>query len=295
MTPRPLLLSLFCLSLFACSPDIEDDNARELIRQARALSSSEVRSDQEQALTLLDSLHRNYSDEIALRKEALNLSRQIKLRMSENDLATFREAYSQDSILLIRMDPLFVRSKHPGMPKDETVMRYKGYKPEDRPGVLFLDLFLTHDASLRIVAGTSGKSLPTFTSLKVYHPESGAYEVSDTIPTSDQGRNYTFAVNGEKRRRLTLSPEGAERIAAFVALHSPDSEVTNLRLSLQNNGNPISTYTLTPSQISTIKETYRFYAAYIEMKTLEEKIRRHMLYRRHVEESVHNEATGTEE
>lgn len=281
MTLRTLSLLLStAFLLVSCSDDGSNKDAEALLSEARTLSTSDNRADQERAVFLFDSLHKAYPTEVSLRKEAIYLSRQLRLKMSEADSADFADRYATDSALLVRMDPLFVRSKHPTLPDDETVMRYRGYEPQDARGKLFLDILLRHDASLQIVVGTTGGRPVRFTSVKVEVPETGAYEVSDTIPISDKGRNYLFSSGGQTRLRLTLSLAGSERIASFIALKAPEKKP--LTLSLMRDGKEVQKFALTPSQTETVTETYRFYATYVELKNLEERMQRHALYRSHL-------------
>lgn len=281
MTLRTLSLLLStAFLLVSCSDDGSNKDAEALLSEARTLSTSDERADQERAVLLFDSLHKAYPTEVSLRKEAIYLSRQLRLKMSEADSADFADRYATDSALLVRMDPLFVRSKHPTLPDDETVMRYRGYEPQDARGKLFLDILLRHDASLQIVVGTTGDRPVRFTSVKVEVPETGAYEVSDTIPISDKGRNYLFSSGGQTRLRLTLSLAGSERIASFIALKAPEKKP--LTLSLMRDGKEVQKFALTPSQTETVTETYCFYATYVELKNLEERMQRHALYRSHL-------------
>ena len=278
----PLSLSLLLLPLFtflaSSCRTTADPAAEKLLSEARALSESPVRRDRESALLLLDSLHKAFPTEVSLRKEAIRLSRLLRLGMSTEDSLLFATEYARDSALLSELDPLFIRSGYPGMPADVTVMRYKGYEPKDATGALFLDILLRHDASLQIVAGCSGSKIPAITCLKAEDPVSGDYETGDTIPVTDAGRNYRFTTGGITRARLTLSQEASERIAAFVALK--ESEGAALRFSLTDGGDKvIRSFALTPREAEAIRETYRFYAAYVEMKSLEEKMQRHALYR----------------
>ena len=281
MTRRTLYLVLStALLIVSCSGKGSNKEAEALLSEARALSTSDIRADQDRAILLFDSLHKAYPTEVSLRKEAIYLSRQLRLEMSEADSADFAGRYSADSALLVQMDPLFTRSKHPGLPDDETVMRYRGYEPQDAPGRLFLDVLLRHDASLQIVVGTTGDRPVRFTSVKVEVPEAGEYAVSDTIPVSDKGRNYLFSSGGLTRLRLTLSLRGSERIASFIALKA--SEKKPLTLSLMRDDTVVQKFALTPDQTMALTETYRFYATYVELKTLEERIQRGALYRSHL-------------
>ena len=272
-----LALSLMTALLPACSGQKSDPDALKLFDEAKALSESPERTNNEQATLLFDSLHKAFPNELKLRKEAIYLARQLRLRMSEEDSMTFSAQYAKDSALLMQMDPLFLRDKYPGMSDDETLMRYKGYKPQDAPGKLFLDVYLRHDARIEIVAGNTGNGVSPITSLIVSDPETGDFAASDTIPTSDTGRNYSFKADGITRHRLTLSREASARIAAFIALkHREGGPVS---VELQNNGKKAATFAISALQKEAITETYRFYAAYVEMKTLEEQQQRHALYR----------------
>ena len=268
-----LLLSALLLS--ACGGRKENPEAVSLLNQARTLSESRVRTDEDRALLLLDSIHKAFPVEVELRQAALDLSRKLRIRMSEEDSLFFANQYAKDSSLLIEMDPLFVRTKYPGLPEDETLMRYKGYEPKDVAGVLFLDVHLRHDARLEMVVGYTGTQ--SITSVRVSDAESGDFAESDTIPVSDSGRNYRFTTDGSTRHRLTLSPEGAARVAGFVSLKANDSK--RVTVTLKYGDKAVKSYTLTPVQVEAISQTYLFYAAYVEMKTLEGKQQRHALYR----------------
>ena len=272
-----LALFLITALLPACSGQKSDPEALRLFDQAKALSESSDRADNERATLLFDTLHKAFPNELKLRKEAIYLARQLRLRMSEADSVTFAGQYAKDSALLMQMDPLFVRDKYPGMSDEETLMRYKGYKPTDTPGKLFLDVYLRHDASIEIVAGHAGNGVSPITSLVVSDPETGDFAASDTIPASDTGRNYSFKADGITRHRLTLSREASARIAAFIALKHREGRPVSVELL--NNGKKAAAFALTALQKETTAETYRFYAAYVEMKTLEEQQQRHALYR----------------
>lgn len=271
----PPLLLLSMLLLLSCESR-ETKDAKALIAEARALQS---RGEDEEAIRILDSLQRSCPQAVKQRREALALSRDLHLRISTADSAQSAMSMSELTAELERRQGEFVTITTPDMP-DETLLRYRGYDPSRAVGEPFLDTYIQSDGQIEMVGGYTAAKARDIVSLRV-EAEDGTYAVSDTIPY-DGGRNYRFGDDGRTFHRLTLSLGAAERVARFVA---SSSSARSLRVSFDDGrGARVGSFTLSSDARRSISETYAFYATYVEIKNLEEKLSKHearkMIYHR---------------
>ncbi len=267
LQPRSFLfLLVFFLLCSGCQSE-ETKSARSLLIQAQTMQADEQ---YEEAIQLLDSLQTSYPKAVEERRQALALSRTLRLHISTRDSALIVPRIAELMADLERRHTDYVRVMIPDMP-DETLMRYKGYDPSKSIGAPFLDVYIQSDGQIEMVGGYTDSRTRDIVGLRVIASD-GTYAVSDTI-AYDRGRNYRYQDGRQTHHRLTLSLQAAERIGAFVA-SSSSAPVLKVAF-LTPDCTTVSTFTLTPQARHAIAETYAFYTTYVEVKNLEERLSKH--------------------
>lgn len=261
-----LLLSLALVgTVLLCSCESKEiKEAKALLQQADDLR---VQEQYDEALILLDSLQDTYPTAVDQRREALAMTRDLRLITDRRDSAEIAPRMEQMIEDLERREKSFSKVTVPDMP-DETLMRYKGYDPSQASGQPFLDAYIQSDGQIEMVGGYTAGKTRDIVGLRVSAPD-GSYVVSDTI-AYDGGRNYRFEDSGHVHHRLTLSLDAAKRIGVFVA-HSSSARTLKV-VFLDAKGAEVGSFALTADARHAIVETYAFFATYVEIKNMEERL-----------------------
>lgn len=264
---KQALFAILISVLVACTSS-EQKAARALISEAQT-SISEQRY--EQALSLLDSLNKTYPALVAERKQALDLSREVRLLQSR-----------RDSIFLAPLvDSLLVREEKAlelfevvadETIQDHTIMRYKGYVPTQAPKSAFLDVYFNNLGELELVAGTSGRPAFESESVVIRDKASDTFVASDIIPY-DGGTNYRYEIDGRTYERITFTLDNAERLSAFV---SGMGDGAKLQVELLNAKGKKQTFVLSAVAVKAITASYELHRIKTELKNSRDQITRHL-------------------
>lgn len=262
-----LFLSSLLSLLILCNSCVSEETkqARNLLEQAKAL---QAQNQYNEAIVLLDSLQDVCQSAVAERREALALTRQLRLHISTSDSAELAPRLSELIAELERRDADFQRVVTPDMP-DETLMRYKGYDPSRSVGRPFVDAYIQSNGQIELVGGYTASTTVDIVGMRISSSD-GTFEVSDTIPY-DGGRNYRFTDAGRTHHRLTFSLEAAQRLAHFVTTAPAPLRVTFVRA----NGANVGAFDLPSDARKSIAETYTYFATYLEIKNIEERLAKH--------------------
>lgn len=262
------LLALLVALLAACESK-EQKGATAMIERADSLFQQK---EYEQALAWLDSLAVVYPDEVECRKEALRMSREIRMERSRQDSVIYAVRMEQLVHYTDSLYPLFEVISVPDMP-DETVLRYRGYHPSKvDPKVSFLDVYVANNGTLELIASTSATYQLGVTYIQISESLGGSFVVSDTLQY-DGGLNYRFEDLGRHYERLTFAGERAMPLAAFVA-HAPEESRLMVELCREGKGR-VASFGLSKQAQEAIAMSYRYAKALQEMMEIDAELRRH--------------------
>lgn len=261
---------LFISSLFLCSCLSKEEKAAEKwLQDTQQLLS---RQEYDLALALIDSLHLKYPTLVKIRKEALLLEKEIKLKKSTSDSAKVAPLLVKMKMELDSLIPLFYKDTIPDMP-EETILRYKNHDPIKKdPSLPFLDAYLEQNGRLQVIAGCSGSATRNIEYIEVEEQASQTKVNSDTI-LYDGGRNYRYTDLGITYERLTISTSAGERIASLIANTLPKAKI-KVTFYLKGNKPSISFY-LPESSKKAISVSYHMYRTYVDIRTIEDILDKH--------------------
>lgn len=262
------LLATLTLWVSGCSSKAEQQ-ARGMLDDATTLVAAEA---WEEALELLDSLHRTFPEEAEVRRSAFELSKAIRDQMSLRDSTEVAPKLEQLETKAEVLYQEFELIEAPYGMTDENMLRYHGYDPSQNPASPFLDCYLAYDGTLQMVAGLSAPSEVGSVGIRVATSAEGAYVMSDTIP-HDGGRNYRYSYLSRYYERLTLSPEATMRIGAFVE-SVPDTEGLTISF-LVEKGQLTHAFQLNSTARKAITMSYRYALLLQELAEMDRVLQRH--------------------
>lgn len=263
---RQALFAILLLAFVACTSS-EQKTARALISEAQA---SITEQHYEQALSLLDSLNKTYPSLVDERKQALDLSREVRLLQSQRDSMFLAPLIDSLVVKETKVLELFEVVRDETI-QDHAITRYKGYNPTQEPKSSFLDVYFNNLGELELVAGTSGRPAPGSESVIIRNKASDTFVTSDTIPY-DGGTNYRYEIDGRTYERITFTLDNAERLAAFVASMSEGSK---LQVELVNAKGKKQTFILSAGAVKAIKASYELHRIKTELKNSRDQLTRH--------------------
>ena len=261
-------LFVILLSAFAACTSSEQKAARALISEAQT-SVSEQRY--EQALSLLDSLNKTYPALVDERKQALELSREVRLLQSQRDSVFLAPLIDSLLVREAKASELFEVVADETI-QDHKITRYKGYNPaQEHPVSSFLDVYFNNLGELELVAGTSGRPALESESVIIRDKGTDTFVASDTIPY-DGGTNYRYEIDGRTYERITFTLDNAERLSAFVAGMGDGSK---LQVELVNAKGKKQTFVLSATAVKALKASYELHRIKTELKNSRDQLSRH--------------------
>lgn len=263
---RQALFAILLLAFAACTSS-EQKAARALISEAQT-SITEQRY--EQALSLLDSLNKTYPALVDERKQALELSREVRLLQSQRDSIFLAPLIDSLVVKEAKALELFEAVQDETI-QDHKITRYKGYDPTKAPKSSFLDVYFNNLGELELVAGTSGRPALESECVIIRDKASDTFVTSDTIPY-DGGTNYRYEIDGRTYERITFTLDNAERLSAFVAGMGEDSK---LQVELINAKGKKQTFALPAPAVKAIQASYELHRIKTELKNSRDQLTRH--------------------
>lgn len=262
-----LLLSLTLFLLTACE-STETKGAKKLLQEAEVGYQQERYED---ALQMIDSLHKTFPGAVKQRQAALELSRAARLAQGVRDLAYIQPRLEAALHAADSMYQAFELVEAPSMP-DENIIRYKGYNPASQPDAPFLDIYIDYHGRLDLVAGISAGGKLGSHCIGISESLGGTHIQSDTIPY-DGGMNYRYETLGRHYERLTFSEERAAELASFVA-SSPAESSLRVEFGLES-GKKGPSFVLSKNARKAISETYAYYAMMKSIEEMQLQLNRH--------------------
>ena len=261
-------IAITALVMSSCTSK-EHKGANEMLSHATTLLEE---NQWEEALTLLDSLHHAFPKEVELRRKAFELSKKIKDQMSLKDSAEIAPKLQLLEEEANKLYQDFTLIEAPYEMSDENILRYQGYDPSKNPASPFLDCYITYDGTLQMVAGLSASQEVGSVGICVSGSKAETYVMSDTI-VYDGGRNYRYKYLSRYYERLTLSPEAAMRIGAFVQ-NLPHTEQICISFLLSNK-NLGHSFQLNSTARRAIEASYQYARLLREMDEMDKRLYRH--------------------
>ncbi len=260
------LLLLLPLLLVACTSS-DKKAAQSLLDQAK-VNVDEGRYDQ--ALFLLDSLHKSYPKAIEERHAALIMIRDARLMKSRRDSSFIAPGL----VMLIETEKevavLFkeVRSEEI---EGHSIMRYKNYDPTDRPRDTYLDVYFNNAGGLELVLAVSGAKALLSEGITITETSSDTFVVSDIVPY-DGGNNYRYTVDGVNYERITFTGDNAERLAGFVSGGGQDAKY---EVKVTGEKGQTKTFVLSRQAVEAIKATYDLHNIRHQISETRKELERH--------------------